>query len=111
MRHAVVGREGHVVAGPDLLARREAEGVALDDLFGEGLGRGGGGGEGRAGGLELRGEGILLAGGRAGAGRVGEGPRGAGSESGGGSREGVSAALGGVDGCEPPLGGVSTGIA
>lgn len=69
VRHAVVWGERDIVAGLDLLAGGEANRVFLDDLFGEGLGRGrsagllGGediGGIGDA--LELRVKGLLPSG-------------------------------------------------
>ena len=62
--HAVVRREGHIVAGPDLLPGRQADRVPLDDLLGQSLGGVGCGfGRGQACRsavvLELRVEGIL----------------------------------------------------
>lgn len=41
MGHAVVGREGDIVASLDFLARSEADGISLDNLLGKSLWRGG----------------------------------------------------------------------
>lgn len=66
VRHAVVGFEGDIVAGPDLLSGSETDGVLLDNLLGEGLRvdrsgrlRGGEEVEGIRGTVELRLEGVL----------------------------------------------------
>ena len=66
MRHAVVRGECDIVAGLDRFTRGEADRVSLDDLFGEGLGIGRGGGVlrgegsgGIEGALKLRREGVL----------------------------------------------------
>lgn len=64
MGHAVVRLEGDIVARLDVFVLGQAGAVALDNLFGEGLGDGQGfggtreevGGDGR---LELGGEGIV----------------------------------------------------
>lgn len=37
MGHAVVGREGDIVASLDLLARGESDGISLDNLLGKSL--------------------------------------------------------------------------
>lgn len=44
VRHDPLGPYRDIVAGPDLLPGREVCGVSLDNLFGEGLGVGRGGG-------------------------------------------------------------------
>lgn len=56
MGHAVVGREGDIVASLDLLAWGEADGISLDNLLGKSLWGGGRrclerGEEGRGGGV------------------------------------------------------------
>lgn len=65
MGHTFVRLEGDIVAGFDKLHIGEANGIALNDLLGEGLGDGSGGFEGgeergRFGVIELRVEGGYL---------------------------------------------------